>query len=97
MKWLQWGGVRWLCQSVGLGVAAGLALSTHPACLEPSLARDLIGLLRLSSLAPILGVLSHVSLFVTPWTVARQGSSIRGILQARIPEWVAMPSSRGSS
>ena len=25
------------------------------------------------------------------------GLSVRGILQARIPEWVAMPSSRGSS
>ena len=25
------------------------------------------------------------------------GSSVRGILQARIPEWVAIPSSRGSS
>ena len=25
------------------------------------------------------------------------GSSVRGILQARILEWVAMPSSRGSS
>ena len=25
------------------------------------------------------------------------GSSVRGILQARIPDWIAMPSSRGSS
>ena len=25
------------------------------------------------------------------------GSSVRGILQARIPEWVVVPSSRGSS
>ena len=31
-----------------------------------------------------------------PWTVAHQ-SSLHGILQARILEWVAMPSSRGSS
>jgi len=31
---------------------------------------------------------------VTPWTV---GSSIYGILQARILEWVAIPFSRGSS
>ena len=35
-------------------------------------------------------------LFVTLWTVARQASSVRGILQARILEWVTMPSSRGS-
>ena len=34
--------------------------------------------------------LSHVQLFVTPWTVY-------GILQARILEWVAFPFSRGSS
>ena len=37
-------------------------------------------------------------LFVTQWTVARQASSLSmGILQARIVEWVAMSSSRGSS
>ena len=30
-----------------------------------------------------------------PWTVARPDSSVHGILQARILEWVAMPSSRG--
>ena len=41
--------------------------------------------------------LSRVGLFVTPWTVARQALLSMGILQARILEWVAMPSSRGSS
>ena len=40
---------------------------------------------------------SHVQLFVTPWTVAFQASLSMGILQARILEWVAMPSSGGSS
>ena len=34
---------------------------------------------------------------VTPWTVAHQVPPSMGILQARILEWVAMPSSRGSS
>ena len=34
---------------------------------------------------------------VTPWTVAHQVPLSREILQARILEWVAMPSSRGSS
>ena len=34
---------------------------------------------------------------MTPWTVALQAPLSMGILQARIPEWVAMPSSRGSS
>ena len=35
-------------------------------------------------------------LFVTPWTAARQ-APVHGSLQARTLEWVAMPSSRGSS
>ena len=39
---------------------------------------------------------SHVWLSMTLWTVAHQGS-IHGILHARILEWVAVPSSRGSS
>ena len=37
------------------------------------------------------------TLFVTLWTVAHQAPLSMGILQARILEWVAMPSSRGSS
>ena len=42
-------------------------------------------------------VLSHVQLFVTPWTAARQALLSMGILQARLLEWVAMPFSRESS
>ena len=42
-------------------------------------------------------MLSRVWLFVTPCTVAHQDPLSMGILQARILEWVAMPSSRGSS
>ena len=38
-----------------------------------------------------------VQLFATPWTVAPPGSSVRGIFQARILEWVAIPFSGGSS
>ena len=38
-------------------------------------------------------VLSHVQLFATQWTVAHQAP----LSMARILEWVAMPSSRGSS
>ena len=41
--------------------------------------------------------LSHVHLFATPWTAASQTPLSIGILQARILEWAAMPSSRGSS
>ena len=44
-----------------------------------------------------LSCFSHVQPFVTLWTVDRQGSSVSGILQVRILEWVAMPSSRRSS
>ena len=41
---------------------------------------------------------SGVQLFVTPWTIAPQAPLSMGfILQARILEWVAMPSSRGCS
>ena len=42
-------------------------------------------------------MLSRVPLFATPWTVARQSPLFMGILQARILEWIAMLSSRGSS
>ena len=41
--------------------------------------------------------LSGVRLFVTSWTITSQAPLSMGILQARILEWVAMPSSRGSS
>ena len=40
---------------------------------------------------------SHLWLFATPWTVACQKSPVHRILQARILEWVAIFSSRGSS
>ena len=45
----------------------------------------------------VLSDFSHVQLCATLWTVARQAPLSMGILQARILEWVAMPSSRGSS
>ena len=45
-------------------------------------------------------MLSHFScvrLFVTLWTIAYQAPLSMGLLQGRILEWVAMPSSTGSS
>ena len=42
-------------------------------------------------------LVADIWLFVTSWTVARQVSLPMGILQARLLEWVAMPSSRESS
>ena len=41
--------------------------------------------------------LSHVRLFATPWTVVYQAPLSMGFFQARILEWVAMPSSKRSS
>ena len=35
--------------------------------------------------------------FFNPMDCGPPGSSVHGILQARVPEWVAMPSSKGSS
>ena len=42
-------------------------------------------------------VFSHVWLFAILWTVAHQAPLFTGFFQARILEWVAMPSSRGFS
>ena len=42
-------------------------------------------------------LLRHVRLCATPWTAALQAPLSMGIFQARILEWVALPSSRGSS
>ena len=43
----------------------------------------------------VLSHFSHVQLFATPCNPPV--SSVHGILQARILEWVSVPSSRGSS
>ena len=40
---------------------------------------------------------SRVQLFATPMDYSPPASSVHGILQAGILEWVAMPVSRGSS
>ena len=47
--------------------------------------------------ACVLSRFSRVRLFATLWTAALQGSSVHEILQVRILEWVAIPSSSGSS
>ena len=41
-------------------------------------------------------VLNHVKLFANTMDCSLPASSIHGILQARILEWVAIPFSRGS-
>ena len=45
----------------------------------------------------LLSHFSRVWLFATLWTVACQVPLVHGILQARTLEWLAMPSSSGSS
>ena len=45
---------------------------------------------RLSALVKC-SLLRCIQLFATPWTVALQGSSVRGIIQARIQERVVIP------
>ena len=43
-------------------------------------------------------LLSHIHLFATPWTIAcAPGSSVHGIFQARILEWVTISYFKGSS
>ena len=49
------------------------------------------------SLASVLSCFNHVLLFETLRTVACQGLLSLGALQARIPKWIATPSSKGSS
>ena len=55
--------------------------------------------LKICMLACLLSRFSRVWLFSTLWlhNPSPPGSSLHGILQARILEWVAMPSSRASS
>ena len=48
------------------------------------------------SLPAVCSVLSHIQLFVTPWSVAHQAPLSMGIFQARILEWVAISFSRGA-
>ena len=40
-------------------------------------------------------LLSRIQLFATPWAIAHQAPLSMGILQAKILDWVAMPTSSG--
>ena len=42
-------------------------------------------------------LLSHAQLYATPWTIAHPVSSVHGIFQARVLEWVAISFLGGSS
>ena len=82
-QWAAWGG------PTALSALTGTSYFHSPRTL---LCHALPGLCR-----AMLSCFSRVRLFVNPRTVARQAPLSMGILQARILEWVAMSSSRGSS
>ena len=56
-----------------------------------------VGSLPLAQLRKPARLLSRVQLFMAPMNCSPPASSVLGILQARILEWVAIPSARGSS
>ena len=74
----------------------GFCLSSESSRLSPCFSGPL-GIKRSSKRLHARSIPSLVSDSATLWTSRPPGSSVRGILQARISEWVVMPSSRGSS
>ena len=86
-----WGGIRptlEVAQSEISGTLFSVCSNHHSAC-SWSFER--------SALWWVLSHFSHVQFFVTPWTVTLQAPLYLRILQARILEWAAMPSSSVSS
>ena len=77
-------------QLTSLPFSLGLPGSSSPVVLGSSVDSSAFCPLYLQSCL----LLSRVRLCVTLWTAARQAPFSLGILQARILEWVAMPSSR---
>ena len=70
----------------------GLNVSGESLCRTPQTQRDRY------KWPSLMCMLSHLSpTLCDPTGCSPPGSSVHGILQARILEWVAMPSSRGSS
>ena len=84
-----------LIPGMGISHRGGKSNPLQYSCLENSMDRGAWWATVLLLL--LLSRFSHVRFFATLWTVACLGSSVHGILQARILEWVALPSSRGSS
>ena len=97
LKQSEWGG---LSEDVGEPCLGVMLTQNYPACLTknfPGVGGSLT--IQVSNTFLSCAVLIHsvVSNSATPWTVARQALLSMEILQARILEWVAMLSSRGSS
>ena len=78
-------------------VTSKSVISYSPSCLQKRPRTQVIQNVDFGSLCCALLSRSVMSDSATPWTVARQAPLSMGILQTRILEWVAIPSSRGSS
>ena len=85
-----------------------MCITSHPASVRPLTASLLVLIVTLveaglwcspecTRMCVYACVISHVWLFVTPWTVACRAPLSTGILQGRILEWAAVSSSGGSS
>ena len=68
-----------------------------PESLAYSLFSTFLTRVTLTPRACMLSHFSHAQLFVTLWTCSPPVSSLHGISQARMLDWVAISSSRGSS
>ena len=95
----QWAAVNAVWYSVGwnINIQGSTRLQTDSHLLSPP-----YSILNLAARVILFNyklccMLSHVRLFATLMDCSLPGSSVHGILQARILAWVAMPSSRGSS
>ena len=87
--------MSWLFASGGQNIGASASASVLPMNIQGWFPLGLeVGAYMT---ACMLSSFSDIQLFVTLQTVTRSGSSVHGILQAKILEWVVMPSSRGSS
>ena len=88
-----WTELNWVCPELPLGFSGNPINSEHSSVLlhfEGTGWGLIHHVLVLSSL-------SRVWLFSTPWALALQAPLSMGFFQARTLEWVAVPSSRGSS
>ena len=97
LKQSEWGG---LSEDVGEPCLGVMLTQNYPACLTkifPGVGGSMTVQVSNTFLSCAVLIHSVVSNSATPWTVAHQVPLSMGIVQARILEWVAMPSSRGSS
>ena len=94
---LWWG--LWRCELVGLCCRQLRLWVCHGGTLVLTFWpwRTPISEMHMSMKSVSYSVVTQSLLFSTPWTVAQPGSSVHGILQARILEWGAIPFSGESS